>query len=461
MRHRKDIDIVGGPMLKNMLLFAIPLAASSVLQLLFNAADTVVVGRFAGADQLAAVGATSSTVNLIVNLCVGFSIGANVLVARRIGEKNTEGAIRAVHTSMALSVLLGIIAGVAGYLFSVPLLRMINTPSDILPSAAAYLRAYFVGVPASIIYNFGASILRAKGDSTRPLYFLTAAGVINILLNLLFVIGFGMGAVGVGIATAASQIVSAVLVVLCLLREHSIVRVSLQKIRFYKKEVLDIIGIGLPAGLQSCLFNISNIIVTSSINSFNSAAVVAGNSAASSLEGFVSGALTAFYQTQMTFGGQNYGAGKLDRIDRGLFVSSACVVVGGVVLGGLLWIFGVPLLSIYTTDPEVVGFGMIRISYMALSMIINGVMNTFMGSIRSMGYSFLTMGVTLFGACGLRILWIYTVFAANPTLANVYIAYPITWLTTLCMHAVCYFVVRKRERRRFASREAASPKLDV
>ncbi len=454
MRRRTDVDLLSGPILKNMLLFAIPLAFSGVLQLLFNAADTVVVGRFAGANELAAVGATSSAVNLIVNLCIGFSIGANILVARRIGERDTEGVGRAVHTSMALSIILGLIAGLVGFFFSAPLLQLMGTPADILPSASAYLSAYFIGVPASIIYNFGASVLRAKGDSTRPLYFLIIAGIVNVILNLIFVIVFHMGAVGVGIATAASQFVSAAMVLLCLCREESIVKLSLRGLHFHKAETRAVIGIGLPAGLQSCLFNISNIIVQASVNSFNSAAIVAGSAAAANLEGFVSGALGAFYQSQLTFAGQNYGAGNFDRIDKGLGVSSACVVILGFILGGLLWLFDAPLLSIYTSDPAVIHYGSIRISYMALSMILSGVMNTFMGSIRGMGYSVLTMGVTLFGACGLRIIWIYTVFAANPTLGNVFIAYPITWATTLCMHITCYFIVRKRERKKYAAAQA-------
>lgn len=452
MRQKSTPDFINGPILKNMLLFAVPLMLSGVLQLLFNAADTVVVGRFAGKNELAAVGATGSAVNLIVNLCIGFSIGANVLVARGIGEKDVEGVQRSVHSSMALSVVLGLVAGIVGFLLSPTLLRLMDTPTDILPSASAYLKAYFVGVPASIIYNFGAAVLRSKGDSTRPLYYLIAAGIVNVILNLIFVIGFKMGALGVGIATAASQFVSATLVVLCLLHEHSIVKLSLKKLRFYKKETLAVIGIGIPAGLQSALFNISNIIVQWSVNSFGNAAVVAGSAAAANIEGFVSGALAAFYQSQLTFGGQNYGAGKLDRIDKGLFVSTACVVVIGFVLGSLLWIFAAPLLSIYTSDPEVIHYGTVRISYMALSMIINGAMNTFMGSIRSMGYSMLTMLVTAFGACGLRILWILTIFTAYPTVGNIFVAYPITWTTTLCMHAVSYIIVRKRENRKFAAK---------
>lgn len=454
LRKRTDIDFINGPILKNVLLFAVPIMLSSILQLLFNAADTVVVGRFAGPRELAAVGATGSAVNLIVNLCVGFSIGANVLVARFIGERDENGTVRAVHASMAMSLILGMVAGLVGFFFSEPLLRLMDTPSDILMSAAAYLKAYFVGVPASIVYNFGAAILRARGDSTRPLYFLLIAGVVNVILNLIFVIVFRMGAVGVGVATAASQIVSAVLVVFCLLHEHSIVRLSLNKLHFYKKETIEVIRIGLPAGLQSCLFNISNIIVQASVNSFGSA-VVAGSAAASNLEGFVSGALGAFYQSQLTFAGQNFGAKKLDRIDKSLAVSTGCVVILGLLLGGLLWLFDAPLLSIYTSDPDVIHYGTIRISYMALSMIINGAMNTFMGSIRGLGYSLLTMFVTMFGACGLRILWIYTVFAANPTIGNVFIAYPITWVTTLSMHIVSYMIVRKRRRREFAQEAAA------
>ncbi len=451
-----DANLLEGPLLKNILLFTIPIIFSSILQLLFNAADVIVVGQFAGETELAAVGSTGSTVSLIVNLCIGFSIGTNVLVARFIGSRDTGGIFRTVHTSVCLSILCGLLAGSLLFFLSAPLLRLLDTPADILPSAAAYLKAYAVGVPATIVYNFGTAILRAKGDTARPLYFLAVAGVVNVVLNLFFVIVFHMGAVGVGIATAVSQYVATALVILCLTREEGPIKLHFNKLRIYGKELRTVIAIGLPAGLQSSLFSISNMLIQASVNSFNSTAIVAGNSAAANIEGFVYVAMNAIYQTVLTLTGQNLGARNFARIDKGLKVCCACVTAVGIFLGGLVVLFDEQLLSIYTGDPEVIFYGCKRFLFLAMPYFLCGLMDTIMGAVRGLGYSFLTMCVSLIGACGLRIVWIYTVFAKFHTLESLFISYTITWIITACAHLICYLIVRKKVRIQYAEEAAAA-----
>lgn len=442
-------NLLDGPILKNILLFAIPLVFSGVLQLLFNAADIIVVGKFAGEIELAAVGATSSTVNLIVNLCIGFSVGTNVLAARYIGERDLKAVSRTVHSAVALSILIGILGGTVLFFLSRVFLRLMDTPLDILPSATAYLRAYAVGVPASVIYNFGTAILRAKGDTVRPLYFLILAGILNVCLNLIFVLVFKMGAVGVGIATAASQFVSAILVILCLLHEEGPTRLNLHKLRLHKEETISIITIGVPASLQSSFFSFSNMIIQSSINSFG-AAMVAGNAAASNVEGFVYAAMHAVYQTMLTFAGQNMGARQFKRIDRGLGVSCITVSVIGILLGGLVILFDEQILSVYTNDPTVIFWGAKRFLFLALPYFICGVMETIMGAVRGLGYSVFPMCVSLMGACVLRVVWIYTVFARYHTIESLLISYVVSWILTGMAHFITYLVVRKRARARYA-----------
>jgi len=449
--RRRDVNLLEGPILKNVLLFAIPIMFSSILQLLFNAADVIVVGQFAGQTELAAVGSTGSTVNLIVNLCIGLSIGTNVVVARYIGEQNTEGIRRTVHTSILLSIISGLLAGAVLFFCSGALMRLLRTPADILPSASAYLKAYAVGVPASIIYNFGTAILRAKGDTTRPLYFLAIAGVVNVALNLLFVIVFGMGAVGVGIATAASQYVAATLVTICLIHEEGAVKLYVGRLRLYKKEFLSIVAIGIPAGIQSCMFSISNMLIQSSINSFNSTAIVAGNSAAANIEGFVYVAMNAMYQTVLTVTGQNLGARNFGRIDKGLSVCCGCVTVIGAVLGGLVVLCSKPLLSIYSTDSEVIFYGSQRFLFLALPYFLCGLMDTLMGAVRGLGYAVVPMVVSIMGACVFRVFWIFTVFQKYHTLPSLFISYTISWILTGGTHLICYLILRKKVRRKFSN----------
>ncbi len=446
---RRDINLTEGPIFKNVLLFAIPIILSGVLQLLFNAADVIVVGRFAGETELAAVGSNGPAINLIVNICIGLSVGANVLTARYIGQRDRERIHRTVHTAVLVSIISGILAGLALFTLTGALLRFLKTPMEVFSSAAGYLKAYAVGVPASVVYNFGAAILRAKGDTARPLYFLIIAGVVNVVLNLIFVIGFHMGAMGVGIATAASQFVAAILVVLCLMHEEGPVKLRLSKLRMYKDEALSIIGIGLPAGIQGSLFSISNMIVQSSINSFNNTALMAGNAAAANIEGFVYITMNAFYHTMLTFAGQNTGARKFDRVDRGLGVCAGTVSGIGILLGVLVVLFDSALLSIYSKDAEVIHYGSVRFLYLALPYFTCGLMETVLGAVRGLGYSMAPMILAILGACGFRILWIYTVFAKYNTLSVLLTCYVISWVLTTTAHFITFLVIRKKVRRKY------------
>lgn len=432
-----------GPLLGKLLLFALPLMLSGILQLLFNAADIIVVGRFTGSHALAAVGSTSSLINLLVNLFIGFSIGANVLTAQYYGAKDQKNIHQTIHTSILISLIGGIILIAVGVLLARPLLELMATPEDVLDQATLYMKIYFCGMPATMVYNFGAAILRAIGDTRRPLYFLFTAGVLNVFLNLFFVIVFHMGVAGVALATIISQTLSAILVVRCLTNLDGICRLYLKQLKIYPEKLLRIVQIGLPAGLQGAVFSISNVLIQSSVNSFGSIAM-AGNTAASNLEGFVYTSMNAVYQTALSFTSQNMGAGKYERIGMILRRCVALVTIIGLALGGLVVLFHQPLLSIYSTDPEVISYGTIRLFIICLPYFLCGIMDTLVGMLRGMNYSILPMIASIVGVCGLRIVWIFTVFRWNHTLFTLYISYPITWALTACVHFGCYLWVRKR-----------------
>ena len=442
-----EMDMCSGPILKKMLIFAIPLICSSVLQLLFNAADVIVVGRFAGDNSLAAVGSTTALVNLFVNFFMGLSISANVLVARYYGAKHERDLSETVHTAMAISFVSGVFLTIIGLIFSPILLQMMQTPKDILPLATVYLRVYFVGMPAMMVYNFGAAILRAIGDTKRPLYFLVIAGVINVVFNLIFVIVFRWDVFGVGLATTISQVVSALFVLRCLMKENSGIRVELRKIRIYKEKLIKILQLGLPAGLQSTLFSLSNVLIQSSVNGFGEV-VVAGNSAASNIEGFVYVAMNALYQANISFTSQNIGAGKTRRIHRILLTAQGCVIVVGLVLGIGSYLGGPVLLRFYTESSAVVEAGMVRLSFVGLTYALCGIMDVMVGSLRGMGYAVFPMIVSLIGSCGLRILWLQTIFRIEEyhRIETVYVIYPITWVITLLAHMITYLVVTRKFR---------------
>lgn len=443
MKKSYEIDMCNGPLLGKLLLFALPLMLSGILQLFFNAADIVVVGRFSGSHALAAVGATSSLINLLVNLFIGLSIGTNVLTAQYYGAKDKEGIHQTVHTSILISIVGGLILIVVGVLLAKPLLELMATPEEVLGQATLYMRIYFCGMPGMMLYNFGAAILRAIGDTRRPLYFLLTAGVVNIILNLFFVIVFHMGVAGVALATIISQALSAALVVRCLTRMESVCRLYLSQLKIYPDKLIRIVKIGLPAGLQGAVFSISNVLIQSSVNSFGAIAM-AGNTAASNLEGFVYTSMNAVYQTALSFTSQNIGAGKYSRIGQILRRCIAIVTIVGLTLGGMMVLFSGPLLGIYSTDAEVIAYGTRRLLIICLPYFLCGIMDTMVGMLRGMNYSVLPMIVSLAGACGLRILWIFTIFRMNHTLFTLYISYPITWAITASVHFCCYLWVRKK-----------------
>ncbi len=446
--RRGTIDMTDGPMLKNVLLFAWPLMLTGILQLLFNAADMIVVGQYSGAQApqaLAAVGSTSSLINLLVNVFMGMSVGASVVVAQRWGARDQAAVSRAVHTAITLALFSSVFVAAIGVIFAKPLLKMMGNPDDVIDLAALYMRIYFLGMPVNLLYNFGAAVLRAVGDTRRPLYYLFISGIVNVLLNLLLVIVFHMSVAGVAIATVASQAISAVLVVLCLCRSHSAIHLDFRRLRIHPSELKGIVRVGLPAGLQGSLFSISNVLIQSSVNSFGSIAM-AGNASSSNLEGFVYTSMNAVYQADMTFASQNYGAGKADRVKKVMWVCLGTVAAIGLAMGLAFLGLGSQFLSLYNSDPEVIRYGLMRMSIIMPTYFLCGMMDTMGGQLRGVGCSILPMIVSLSGACLLRIVWIFTVFAQPEfhTLTMLYISYPISWGVTFLIHLASWYAVRGR-----------------
>ena len=444
-----EIDMCNGPILSKMLKFAIPLMLSGILQLLFNAADIVVVGRFAGDNSLAAVGSNTSLISLLTNLFMGLSIGANVLAARYYGAKNEEELNKTVHTAMLLSVISGIILTIVGAFAARVILIWMQTPAEVLDLAVVYLRIYFLGMTATMIYDFASAVLRAKGDTKRPLFYLMCGGVVNVILNLIFVIQFHMDVAGVAIATVVSQFLSATFVVRCLLHEEGGMRLELKKLHIYKDKFIQIIQIGLPAGFQGMLFSLSNVVIQSSVNTFG-ATIVAGNSAANNIEGFVYCAMNAFYQATISFTSQNMGAGNIKRIRKILLSGQFCVVIVGLILGNAAYLCATPLLRIYSSSKEVIRAGIVRLSIISTTYVLCGMMDVMVGALRGIGYSVMPMIVSLIGACGFRLLWISTVFQMERfhTIQVVYYSYPISWIITFIVHVICFHWAMKKLYRR-------------
>ena len=439
-----SIDMLNGPMAGKLLIFALPLMLSSLLQLLFNAADIVVVGRYVGKEALAAVGSTTSLINLLVNLFTGFSVGANVVIARDMGAGREEDVHNGVHTAISLALISGVLLTLIGTLLAHPLLVLTSSPEDVIDLAALYLRVYFCGMPANMLYNFGSAILRTQGDTRRPLYFLTLAGVINVALNLAFVIGLQMSVAGVGLATIISQYISASLVLLCLVRDQGPLHVDLKALRLDKRIVARTLQVGLPAGFQGVVFSLSNVVIQSSINSFNSTAIVAGSAASANIEGFVYVSMNAFCQTSLTFISQNYGAGKYKRVDRALLLCLAYVAAVGLVFGNLASLFGHPLASIYAPgEEEVIAQAMVRMRYTCVLYFLCGIMDTMVGGLRGLGYSVAPMVVSIAGACGLRLVWVAAVFRMFPSPSILYLSYPISWAVTAGTHIIFFLLIRK------------------
>lgn len=453
---RREVDMCNGPLASQILLFALPLMLSSILQLLFNAADVIVVGKFAGDASLAAVTSTGSLINLLINLFMGLSIGANVTVAHAIGHGDEERAGRAVHTSVVVSLVSGVFLAIVGFFAARQFLEWMDSPENVIGLSALYLKIYFLGMPASLFYNFGSALLRAAGDTRRPLNYLSAAGVINVCLNLLLVIVFHLDVAGVAIATIISQYISAFLILRCLLRETGPLHLDPKQLHVDKEVFLNIVRIGLPAGFQGVIFSISNVVIQSSINSFGDI-VMAGSGAAANIEGFVYMGMNAFYQTCLTFTSQNYGAGKCRRVDKVLLWCQGYSLVAGLLLGNLAYLFGPQLLSIYSPSPDVVAQGMVRLLYISVPYALCGVMDVMVGSLRGLGWSVAPMFVSVVGVCGARLLWIATVFQVYHTPHCLYFSYPVTWVITGAIHILCFLVIRRKAYARVADLAESNP----
>lgn len=443
IKHRlhtlHTINMTEGPLLLTVLQYAVPLMLSGILQLVFNAADTIVVGRFSGAEALAAVGSVGSLNNLIISLFIGFSVGVNVLVARYTGARCLKEVSDTVHTAVLLSVLGGLVMGLIGFVAARPLLELMGSPDDVINLAVLYMRIIFIGLPVQMLYNFSAAILRAVGDTQRPLAFLTLAGVINVVLNLLFVIGLKLHVAGVALATIISQMVSACLVTWSLMKSEGAIRLDLRKLRLNPAILRQIIAIGLPAGIQSSVFSLSNVVIQSSVNSFGST-VIAGNAAASNVGNFVYQAMNTFQQSVTSFAGQNMGARKPRRVLGSMLACHFWSVIFGIVLGPLSYFFGHQLLGLFSTDPQVIQVGIDRMRVVVVPYFLCGIMDVMTGVLRGIGYSLLPMVVSLMGACVFRIIWVMTIFQAHHTMNCLMLSYPVSWLLTFSV--LVFFFLR-------------------
>lgn len=447
---RNHSDLLHGPLLKNCIIYTVPIILSGVLQLLFNAADLVVVGQFCGSVSVAAVGATGALINLIVNLFIGLSVGAGVLVAQGVGAGSYETVHRTVHTAIPLAFLSGLFLTAVGVSGARLFLSWMKTPADVIDLSAVYMKIYFCGITASMLYNFGASVLRATGDTRGPLLFLTAAGVLNVILNLIFVIALHMDVAGVALATAISQALAAGLVLASLMHRTDAACFRLRDSRFYKKQLLQMLRIGVPAGVQGSLFSISNVLIQSGVNSFGSVAM-SGNAAAANIEGFVYTSMNSLHQTAVNFIGQNYGAKQYGRIPRIVLCCLGCVTVVGLVMGGAGRLFADQLLSVYVTDsPQAIAYGAVRMNYICLPYFLCGIMDVMTGVLRGLGASMLPMIISVVGVCGFRIFWITAIFArpAWHTPQTLYLSYPISWVLTFSAELLVFLLLLRRLRGR-------------
>lgn len=440
MADTKQMDMLNGSLWNKILMFALPLAASSIMQQLFNSADVAVVGRFAGSRALAAVGSNGAVINLLVNIFVGLSVGANVVIARYIGREENEKASQASHTAVLLSVISGILVTLIGLVITKPLLKLMATPDDIIDLAVLYLRIYFLGMPFIMFYNFGSAILRSRGDTKRPFICLVTAGIINVLLNLFFVIVCHMSVAGVGLATVISNVVSACLLLHFLLHEKSAVKISVKKLKIHKNMLVEMAKIGLPAGLQGVVFSASNICVQSGFNSLGSD-VVAGSAAGVNFEFFTYCMLNAFSQAAVTFTGQNYGAGKMDRCKKVTVLCISLGIVFTMAMSVTFILFKDTFVRLYVTDPKVVSIAIERMTFILMFTFLNVIMDVLSGSLRGMGYSLVPAVMAVLGVCGVRLLWVFTVFKKYNTFKTLLCVYPLSWAATAAAIAIAYFIV--------------------
>lgn len=441
---RNEIDMTTGSIVGKQIRFIIPLICTGMLQLLYNAVDVIVVGRFAGTTALSAVGSTGSLTNLMINVFIGLSVGINVVTAMYYGQKDNENLQRTVHTAISLAIISGLVLTVISFFAAPSLLRLMSTPDDVIDQAILYIRIIFVGMPFNLVYNFSAAILRAVGDTKRPLRYLGISGIVNVILNLIFVIVFHLDVAGVALATIIAQGMSMILILRCLIKNEGALKFDWRKLFVHKRQALQIIRIGVPSGIQSSCFSLSNVLLQSSINGFGSIAM-AGNAASSSLEGFLYITTNCVQQSVITFVGQNKGAKQYDRIRKNLFYGSGLVVLIALTVSLFFRVFDTELIGLYTSDVEAIAIGIQRLAMYSTCYFFFGLMDVTSGMLRGLGYSIGPMLIALFGVCGFRIIWIFVVFPAFPSLQVLYYSYPISWIITWSMLIIYYKIVTKKE----------------
>ena len=442
-KNKYEIDMCNGSIMDKLISFSLPLMLSGILQLMFNAVDIIVVGRFSGSQALAAVGSTTALINIFTNLFIGISLGANVLAARFYASGREKEMSETVHTAITLALISGVVMAVVGLLLAKWALQLMGTPSDVIGQSTLYMRIYFCGMPFFMLYNYGAAILRAVGDTKRPLIFLIISGVANAGLNMILVIIFHMGVAGVGIGTVISQLISSVLVLRCLHKSEGCYQLRFSKLRIQKVYLKQIFQVGVPAGIQSTVINFSNALLQSSVNSFGSTAM-AGYTAANNILGFLYASVNAVTQACMSFTSQNYGVGKYKRMDKVLIDCSILSVIIAGVLGGGSYIFGNEILKIYTEDAKVIQCGIEILSMTTVPYFLCGIMDLFPGALRGMGRSGVPMILSIIGTVGTRIVWIFMLFPEHRSLSFLFISYPASWLFTIVMQAICFYFVRKQ-----------------
>ena len=442
--NKYEIDMCNGSILDKLISFSIPLMLSGILQLLFNAVDIIVVGRFTGSEALAAVGSTTALINVFVNFFIGISLGSNVLAARFFAAGKDKEMSETVHTAITLALISGVGMGIIGVLAAKGALMLMDTPDNVLNLSTLYMRIYFVGMPFFMLYNYGAAILRAVGDTKRPLLFLIISGSVNVVLNLIFVLRFHMGVAGVAIATVISQAISCVLVLRCLYRTESSYQLRFSRLGMKAKYVKQIFQVGVPAGIQSTIINFSNVLLQSSVNSFGSVAM-AGYTAANNILGFLYVSINSVTQACMSFTSQNYAVRRFKRMDKILLECLGLTVAVSLVFGGGSYLFGSELMHIYTKSADVVACGVDIMLYTTVTYFLCGMMDLFPGALRGMGHSAVPMILSVIGTVGTRIVWIYLVFPYHRALDFLFISYPVSWLLTIIMQVICFYFVRKKE----------------
>ena len=442
-RNKYEIDMCNGTIMDKLISFSLPLMLSGILQLMFNAVDIIVIGRFSGSQSLAAVGSTTALINMFTNLFIGISLGANVLSARFYAAGKDKEMSETVHTAITLALISGIIMVFVGLIFAKPVLELMDTPDDVINLSTLYMRIYFMGMPFFMLYNYGASILRAVGDTKRPLFYLIVAGIANAGLNMCLVIIFHLGVAGVAIGTVISQLISSILVLRCLYRSETSYQLRFSKLKIQKEYLKQIFQVGIPAGIQSTVINLSNALLQSSVNSFGSTAM-AGYTAANNIFGFLYVAVNSVTQACMSFTSQNYGLRKLKRMDKILMDCLILTVVVSLVLGGGVYLFGAEILRLYTEEAEVIRCGIEIFAYTTVTYFLCGIMDLFPGALRGMDRSTVPMILSVIGTVGTRIVWVFWLFPAHRSLAFLFISYPASWLITIAMQVICFYFVRRK-----------------